>query len=46
MGSWVPTGVKRILDDFLAARTYYLSFHTDDPGTDGANEYTSKASYE
>ena len=41
MGSWVPTGVKRILDDFLAARTYYVSFHTADPGTNGANEYTS-----
>ena len=41
MGSWVPTGVKQILDDFLAARTHYLSFHTDDPGTDGSNEYTS-----
>ena len=41
MGSWVPTGVKRILDDFLAARTYYLSFHTGDPGLDGASEYTS-----
>ena len=41
MGSWVPTGVKRILDDFLAARTYYISFHTADPGTDGSNEYTS-----
>ena len=40
MGSWVPTGVKRILDDFLAARTYYLSYHTADPGTNGANEYT------
>ena len=42
MGSWVPTGVKRILDDFLAARTYYVSFHTDDPGLDGANEYTGR----
>ena len=41
MGSWVPTGVKRILDDFLAARTHYVSFHTADPGLDGANEYTS-----
>ena len=41
MGSWVPTGVKQVLDDFLAARTHYLSFHTDDPGTDGSNEYTS-----
>ena len=41
MGSWVPTGVKRILDDFLAARTHYVSFHTGDPGLDGANEYTS-----
>ena len=42
MGSWVPTGVKRILDDFLAARTYYLSFHTADPGLDGASEYTGR----
>ena len=42
MGSWVPTGVKRILDDFLAARTYYVSFHTGDPGLDGANEYTGR----
>ena len=42
MGSWVPTGVKRILDDFLAARTYYVGFHTDDPGLDGANEYTGR----
>ena len=41
MGSWVPTGVKRVLDDFLAARTHYVSFHTGDPGTNGANEYTS-----
>ena len=40
MGSWVPTGVKQILDDFLAARTHYLSFHTGDPGTAGDNEYT------
>ena len=40
MGSWVPNGVKRILDDFLAARTHYVSFHTADPGTNGANEYT------
>ena len=42
MGSWVPTGVKRVLDDFLAARTYYVSFHTADPGLDGANEYTGR----
>ena len=41
MGSWVPNGAKQILDDFLAARTHYVSFHTGDPGTDGANEYTS-----
>ena len=41
MGSWVPTGVKQVLDDFLAARTHYVSFHTADPGTTGANEYTS-----
>ena len=34
MGSWVPNGVKRILDDFLAARTHYISFHTGDPGTE------------
>ena len=41
MGSWSPLGAKRILDDFLAARTHYVSFHTADPGTNGANEYTS-----
>ena len=41
MGSWSPLGAKRILDDFLAARTHYVSFHTGDPGTNGANEYTS-----
>ena len=41
MGSWSPLGAKQILDDFLAARTYYVSFHTGDPGTNGANEYTS-----
>ena len=41
MGSWSPLGAKQILDDFLAARTYYVSFHTADPGTNGANEYTS-----
>ena len=41
MGTWVPTGVKQVLDDFLAARTHYVSFHTADPGTTGANEYTS-----
>ena len=40
MGTWVPTGAKQILDDFLAARTHYISFHTADPGTDGSNEYT------
>ena len=40
MGTWVPTGVKQVLDDFLAARPHYVSFHTADPGTTGASEYT------
>ena len=41
MGEWVPTGVKQVLDDFLAARTHYISFHTGDPGSAGDNEYNS-----
>ena len=41
MGAWTPNGLKQLMEDAVAARTWYVSFHTGDPGLTGANEYTS-----
>ena len=44
MGSWVPAGLKVVIDALFAQQTAInASWHTADPGTTGANEYTSNA---
>ena len=42
MGAWTPAALKLAIDAFLAGQTtIHASFHTSNPGTTGANEYTA-----
>ena len=43
MGSLRPAALKAMWDAYDAAESFYVSWHTGDPGTTGANEYTANA---